>query len=266
MITIYDDGYHSNAHVHIALAQVTDVPTSFCTASMILDGWLEPQKLIIMPGGADLFNCEKLNGRGNRIIREFVANGGSYLGICAGAYYGCSALDWNDGEIDGSRELAFTNAIAIGPVDDFIENKDSIYEGSWIKAVEIETVEGQKFLSHYNGGPVFEPSPHPSSHKRSDTLALKGEGKPNEGRRGEGFDVIAKYTTLDKPAIIGGDFGKGKYILSSPHIEIFGHLLSDRLYKLFNNSYEREKKEIDKLLPHERAQKQFLKNIIEQLL
>jgi glutamine amidotransferase-like uncharacterized protein len=241
MILIYDDGYHSNAHVHMAVSAVNKTPAAFCTASMILDGCLDNTRLLIMPGGADLFNCEKLNGEGNQRIRQFVLQGGSYLGLCAGAYYGCSSLDWNRGEISGPRELALADVCAIGPVYDWVENKESIYEGSWIKAVEIETAEGQKFLTKYNGGPIFQ--------------NIKD-------------DIIAHYSTLPNtpPAIIGGTYGKGQYILSSPHIEIFGHLAYDRLYKIYNNSYEREKKEIDELLSHKTAQKQFFQKIIDQLL
>ncbi len=242
MIYIYDDGYHSNAHVHTALGYVTQEPASFCTASMILEGCLETAKLLIIPGGADLFVCEKLNGAGNHSIREFVVAGGSYLGTCAGAYYGCSSLDWNKGEIDGDRELAFSKAQAIGPVEEWVENSKSIYGGSWIKAVEVKTANGERFLSQYNGGPVF------SNDDKS--------------------DIIATYSDLPNapPAVIGGQYGQGKYILSSPHIEIFGQMFTDRLYKHLNNSYNRETKEIDKLMAHETAQKDFFKNIIETLL
>lgn len=241
MIYIYDDGIHSNAHVQTAVGLVTKIPAAFCTPSMIIDGCLNHAKIIIMPGGADVFICEKMNGQGNQIIRDFVANGGSYLGICAGAYYGCSSLDWNHGEIDGKRELALTNALATGPIYDFIENTKSIYQDTWIKAVEIKTSNGNKFLTQYNGGPVF------------------GDGD---------YTVIARYRDLDSnpPAIIGGQYGEGNYILSSPHIESFGHFLTDRLYKHLNHSYDREKIEIDKLLEHEDAQKDFFKNIIDHLL
>jgi glutamine amidotransferase-like uncharacterized protein len=242
MIYIYDDGVHSNAHVQIAINMVyPDIDVRFCTAGMIDEGCLNGAQLLVIPGGADLYNCEKLNGSGNQIIRDFVSNGGSYLGICAGAYYGCSSLDWACGEITGPRELAFYNGKAKGPVYKWIENKDSIYNGTWIYAAELETSEGKKFLTQYNGGPVFEE---------------------------DDCNVIARYSELKNkpPAIIGGKFGKGRYVLSSPHIECFGHLLPDRLYKHLNNSYNREKDQIDKLLSHEQAQKEFFKEVIDRLL
>ena len=39
---------------------------------------------IVFPGGADSPYQEKLQGEGNRVIRQFVEEGGWYLGFCAG--------------------------------------------------------------------------------------------------------------------------------------------------------------------------------------
>jgi glutamine amidotransferase-like uncharacterized protein len=244
MILIYDDGIYNNTHVMRAIhAVLPNTLVHNCGAHDVVNGCLDNAKLLIMPGGADLYLCEKLNGIGNEKIRSFVKNGGSYLGICAGAYYACSSLDWNDGEIDGSRELAFYEGTCTGPVYKWVEDKNNVYNGSWIQAVEIKTNDAT-LVTHYNGGGIFS---EPNTHS---------------------VDVIARYSSLPNtpPAVISGTFGKGRYILSSPHIEKFGHLLSDGLYKHLNKSYEREKTAIDQLLEHEQAQKDFFKSILQKLL
>ena len=72
---------------------------------------------LVMPGGADLPYRAKLDGSGNARIRRFVEEGGTYLGVCAGAYYGCRSLAFHEGrndEVSGSRELAFVDAQAVG--------------------------------------------------------------------------------------------------------------------------------------------------------
>ena len=245
MIYIYTDQSHSNAHAQIAVNDVfPDADVRFCTSSMIQQGCLDNTSLLIMPGGADLYYCEKLNGDGNKIIRDFVSNGGSYLGLCAGAYYGCSSLNWNMCEIAGSRELSLYEGCATGPVFDWIENSDSIYKGSWKSSVKIETNGSLSFQSLYDGGPVISEPINNNSN------------------------VIARYTDLldTPPAIIGGTFEEGRYVLSSPHIEKFGHLLSDGLYRLHNKSYARELNVIKDLLPYERHQKDFFKSVLERLL
>ena len=243
MIYIYDDGVFNNSFVHLALTTIMHTNIRFCTARMIMDGCLNNARLLIMPGGADLYYCEKLNGAGNQAIKDFVANGGSYLGICAGAYYACAELDWACGEIAGTRELNFYEGKASGPIYDWIENKNEIYNGSWMKAVEIETNNGDRFLTQYNGGPVLLPN-------------------------NDNHTVIARYTTLpNQPAaIVAGHYGQGKYVLSSPHIENYGHIAEDRLYKHLNNSYERDKAETEKLLKYAAEQQNFFKQVIDSLL
>ena len=59
--------------------------------------WTEDAALFIMPGGADIPYTRKLNGKGNQIIKNYLANGGKYLGICAGSYYGSSSIEFAAG-------------------------------------------------------------------------------------------------------------------------------------------------------------------------
>jgi glutamine amidotransferase-like uncharacterized protein len=245
MIFVYDDGIHNNARIFTTAQNV--MPNSqvkYCTVTDILDDCLSLAKLLIMPGGADLYYCEKLNGSGNQKIRDFVNDGGSYLGICAGAYYACSALDWNGGEIEGDRELSLYKGKATGPVFEWIENQKAIYEGSWIKAVALTLANGTTLLTHYNGGPIFTESQNNS------------------------VEVIARYTNLRQkpPAIIKGNYGSGKYILSSPHIEVFGTNLSDYLYTNRNLSYKQEKDELVALSKYTNEQSSLFRKIIKDLL
>ena len=55
------------------------------TAQDILSGaWTVSCVGIVLPGGRDSPYHDKLKGPGTKKIREFVENGGWYLGICAG--------------------------------------------------------------------------------------------------------------------------------------------------------------------------------------
>ena len=71
-------------------------------------GWLGCS-LLVMPRGRDLPYVDRLSGAGNAKIKEFIRRGG-YLGICAGAYYSCSLVEFAQGdpllEVCGARELA----------------------------------------------------------------------------------------------------------------------------------------------------------------
>ncbi|KAF4712779.1 biotin holocarboxylase synthetase, partial [Perkinsus olseni] len=53
--------------------------------------WMRDCRLFVIPGGADLPWVEDLHGKGCRMIRAFVEDGGSFLGVCAGSYFGSDA-------------------------------------------------------------------------------------------------------------------------------------------------------------------------------
>ena len=196
-ILIYQDYVHNQGQLHAALVKTYGhARVCFCDAADILSGVLNDQvSLFVMPGGADLYYCEKLNGAGNDRIRAYVENGGFYLGLCAGAYYACGQLNWaagTDQEISGSRELNFYSGIATGPILEYLEN--SKLERSWHHAAPIQYDDGEILLTTktaYEGGPVFS---------------------------GGDADILARYNNGDA-AIIECAVGRGRAILSSSHIE-----------------------------------------------
>ncbi len=162
--------------------------------------WMQKARLIVFPGGQDIFYHQKLSGKANDWIYEFVSKGGSYLGICAGAYFGTAFVEFDKGgalEVLQKRELQFFPGKSIGPVL-------GVYQyGSEIgaKTLKIKT-EKTSFFSYYNGGCFFE-----NAHKY------------------KSIEVIGRYEELpDKPAaIIRTTIGKGKVILSGVHLEYESH-------------------------------------------
>lgn len=168
-------------------------------------------KVFIMPGGADLYYCKKLNGKCNKIIKNYVANGGRFFGICAGAYYASSfcVFHQNDKrgyEVIGKRELAFYPGIAEGPtLSDYFYNSE---KGSRITKIEttIFFYPYKKYQVYYNGGCHFK---NVFKYKNTKVLAYFEDEK----RR------ISEYNNKKLPAIIECSYGKGKAILSGVHPE-----------------------------------------------
>ncbi|HSX11324.1 MAG TPA: BPL-N domain-containing protein [Chlamydiales bacterium] len=161
-------------------------PDRFLSAADIINGALdETYTLFIMPGGRDRPYHAALKGAGNEKIRAFVENGGTYLGICAGAYYGCKTVQFEKGipeEICEERELAFFSGTAVGP---------AFGRGNF--PVKI----GPDLHAHYHDGCLFL-------------------GDFSQVR------VVARYIELagQPPAIIECRVGKGKAILSGVHLEL----------------------------------------------
>lgn len=84
--------------------------------------WEENAALLIFPGGADRYYRKLLSaaiGNGaNKRIRAYIENGGKYMGICAGSYYGTSKVEFDVNgplEVNEERELKLFRGRAIGP-------------------------------------------------------------------------------------------------------------------------------------------------------
>jgi biotin--protein ligase len=72
--------------------------------------WEPACALLVIPGGRDLPYVEELTTktRVTKRIKEYVAEGGRYLGICAGAYFGAEEVRFDVGgglEVAGQRDL-----------------------------------------------------------------------------------------------------------------------------------------------------------------
>lgn len=165
---------------------------------LIQGDWAYNSSLLVMPGGADLPYVAKLNGVGNNAIKTYVENGGTYLGICAGAYYSSSFVEFDKSgmfEVLGERELKFFPGKSIGP----ILAEYSYFTRSGARAAEIETNISslESFKVYYNGGGYFE----------------KPEDHPN-------IEVVARYKENNLASIIKTNYGHGKVILSGVHFEV----------------------------------------------
>lgn len=239
-ILIYDDYIHNQGQLYAALVKTYGhAAVGFCDAGDIINGILSPQtRLFIMPGGADLYYCEKLNGAGNDHIRAYVQQGGSYLGLCAGAYYACAGLNWAAGTndaISGTRELQFYNGLATGPIMEYLQDGD--IERSWLHAAPIQYEDGEILVTTkcaYEAGPVFS---------------------------GGDATILARYNNGDA-AIIECAVGQGRVILSSPHIE----RLSRVVYKNRNPNHEHDYAVMAELEPCAAAQETVWIRILNRLV
>lgn len=171
------------------------------SAQDIFAGKLNDVAALIMPGGADLPYCEKLNGKGNFAIREFVENGGLYVGICAGAYYGCREIEFVGAEyrVFGARELGFFDGVAKGSLAALTGGRlyDETVKSKTI--VPLTFSEGGTADFYYHGGGCFEPT--------------SGQNRKIF------YEPIAFYPN-GSLAVVGGKIGQGNYLLSGVHFEL----------------------------------------------
>lgn len=82
--------------------------------------WEPSCALLVIPGGRDSPYVHELTmkTRVTRRIKEFVNEGGRYLGICAGAYFASAEVRFDVGgglEVSGQRDLVSDHPIKIPP-------------------------------------------------------------------------------------------------------------------------------------------------------
>lgn len=179
-------------------------------AVLLKEPWAPTCALLVIPGGGDLGYCRVLNGEGNRRIADFVRRGGSYLGLCAGGYYGSRRCEFEVGntplEVIGSRELAFfPGTCRGGAFKGFAYASERGARAARLR-LATELVQNKmpaEMACYYNGGGIFVDAE---------------ECKDNK------VQVLASYCDeLDveggKAAVIQCSVGDGTVILSGIHPE-----------------------------------------------
>ncbi|CAN9090575.1 class II aaRS and biotin synthetase [Alternaria alternata] len=190
--------------------------------TLIKEPWFSTCALLVFPGGADLGYCRTLNGEGNRRISRYVNAGGSYLGFCAGGYYGSARCEFELDDpkmaVEGERELAFFPGVCRGlAFEGFKYASEAGARAAEIK-IEKEAFENvdegvaETFKSYYNGGGVFV------------------DAKKLESR---GVQILASYTEdlhvesgEGQAAVVYRKVGEGHAVVTGPHPEFAPQNLS----------------------------------------
>ncbi|KAG8940830.1 biotin holocarboxylase synthetase [Tulasnella sp. 424] len=167
------------------------------------DPWPASCALLVIPGGRDMPYVSALE-KANPRIKEYVKRGGSFLGICAGGYYGSAHVEWEVGtplEVIGDRALAFFPGTAKGcAFEGFVYESEAGARAIDVQVNAAETPRTFKGI-YYNGGGYFE---------NAETLQSKG------------IRVLSVYTeglAKGKAAAVACDVGAGRAILMGPHME-----------------------------------------------
>lgn len=177
---------------------------------LIHECWETQTALLIIPGGADIPYVKALNGIGNQKIKSYVEKGGSFLGICAGSYYGGGFVDFAKGtalEVQGNRELSFFPGIVRGPIlapyDYGSESGARAAKITWQAPIGFH--KNTSFTVYYNGGGYFV-----DANTKNQT------------------NILASYDSEGEiAAIVECLVGSGRVILSGVHIEYDPNLLND---------------------------------------
>ncbi len=170
----------------------------------IRTGVLTNLDVLIMPGGSGSKQATNLEISGREAIRQFVKNGGGYVGVCAGAYLASSHYPWS---------LHIINARVI--------DREHWARGKGNVILTLSDL-GQKALGHpekevevyYGQGPLYGRGTNDSLPPYEELAIYKTELAKENVPPGVPMGVMQGTT-----AIARGEYGKGRVICYSPHPE-----------------------------------------------
>ncbi len=180
--------------------------------------------VLIWPGGHYPAYWEEVGLAGKTKIQEFVANGGGYLGICAGAYYACDYIVWMDDadfpppdyKVEGDElNLDLFPGVAWGPIFEIADRPEPGYAMTQIDMHEqthpITDSLPTTYQILYVGGPYIEPYTNAE------------------------YTTLGTYNQTGTPAIVTCHYQHGRVFLIGPHAEVEER--SDRDGWQFSSAY-----------------------------
>jgi glutamine amidotransferase-like uncharacterized protein len=179
-------------------------------AAEIIDGQLRGFDLVVFPGGIASNQATSLGILGRKKVRDYVRNGGGYLGICAGAFLGSSTFDWGLSLVNVQSPTGTYYVPKVG----YQMWLDRGYGDVQISISDAgRKVFGEKtarYRVQYGGGPVFQAGKRTYLPEFVALACYTSEIYQYEFQKG---------TMSKTPSIIGAPYGDGKVILISPHLE-----------------------------------------------
>jgi biotin--protein ligase len=172
------------------------------------EDWEKTAQMLIFPGGYFSQYHLELGGIGCQKIRNFVENGGTFLGICAGGYLGAKKIEFLM-QTD-SYELAFFPGTAKGPLLQLCD-----YDCDCAAKVKVAN---DSFFCYYGNGCAFV-----------------------DAEKFENVEILGTYGDEENlPAIILCKVGSGIAVLSGVHFEVEPkNSKNDINQKIWETNFER---------------------------
>ncbi len=194
-----DRGSRGSGVLHLArfLAYSPQLDLVLLDGEDLRAGRLKDVQLLVIPGGSSRLQCEAMKPEGMEAIRKFVADGGRYVGICAGFH--CTL-----NRPERLRLLPFEYCEGAGG------SQGNLAVDLSEKAGQLLGIKPGRYMVRYSRGPISRPGKQPGEGWGEVLGVYKSTVGPI-GRPGGNF--------FGAPAMIHGGFGKGKVIATSFHPE-----------------------------------------------
>lgn len=193
-----DAGSRGGGVLHLArlLCYSPQLDVTFLHGEDLRNGKLKDLDLLVMPGGSSKTQMFSMGEKGVEALREFIRNGGAYIGVCAGFH-----ITLNRPE--RARIFPYTY------VPEAVGYKAQVYMDLSDDGAKVMNVKAGRYYVTYSRGPVAREGKWEQGKCRTLGVYKSSVGPVN--RAGVSF--------FNTPALIYGNFGKGKVIATSFHPE-----------------------------------------------
>ena len=182
-----------------------DMAIKLVDGASVRAGALTGQDVLVMPGGSSKKQTAALGPEGCKIVKDFLKNGGGFVGTCAGI---CVLMD------EPIHRLNVIPYKSVGYVGLMYAYFDLNEQG----AKMLGTKKGLHKV-RYNGGPILAPTTNKIEGASFEVWGTYGfEG----GVKGK---VKKECKMLGAPAFIGGTYGKGRVFGTVAHPEYYDSTL-----------------------------------------
>ncbi len=202
VIGVYDGGGTGGAGAPSLLRQLPELPgvaVARVGPTEIRAGALDGFDVVVFSGGMGGSQSRWLADGGRENVRQFVENGGGYVGICAGSYLACTGFSWGLGILDARTKSP-----------KWRRGKGTVRMQLTEDGRELLGDRADPFGVKYANGPILAPAGN-DDVPDFETLALFRTEVAKNG--------APKGIMVDSPAVVRGRFGKGRVVCFSPHPE-----------------------------------------------
>ena len=176
------------------MSKTADIKLTRLKGADIAAGGLKGYDLVMFTGGSGSAEAAALGEKGREEVRDFVRNGGGYVGICAGAYLACSGFEWGVGVLNAKT-----------------------VSSKWRRGQGEVKITGEAFgekltdrVIRYANGPIIKADVRKDLPEFETLVSFRSELAENETPVG---------VMVNAPAMVRSSYGLGRVFTSSPHPE-----------------------------------------------
>jgi glutamine amidotransferase-like uncharacterized protein len=196
-VAVYDDKGATGKGIPCVteiMSKTADIKLTRLKGADIAAGGLKGYDLVMFTGGSGSAEAAGLGEKGREEVRDFVRNGGGYVGICAGAYLACSGFEWGVGVLNAKT-----------------------VSSKWRRGQGEVKITGEAFgekltdrVIRYANGPIIKADVRKDLPEFETLVSFRSELAENETPVG---------VMVNAPAMVRSSYGLGRVFTSSPHPE-----------------------------------------------